>query len=225
MSAAITVGTANSNSLTIFDPATSADAANGRLNAMLAENAEFERRRALYRDSREELDSLLMTSPQNTTQSYGTLGLFLGAFPPAAYFIRLGDYGMAEWNTSGSLLLFFFVLFMNAACAFVGYKIGQVIGQRMHRQERGPWSKMIAFSLLWALFWAAVTGFAGGAIVLIIGGFAGVIFALPVALAAFPAFAVLHRLIERGGLIERKHLLPVTMGISLSISAFILSYN
>lgn len=222
MSAALTTGTANSNQLTIFP---SSDETTRRINFWLAENEEFERRRALFRDPREELDSLLIQFPVNTTQSYGMLGLFLGAFPPAAYFIRMGNYGMDALGTSGSPALFLIVLFMNVICTLVGYKIGQVIGQRMHKPERGPWSNMIVVSVLWALFWSLVTGFSGGAIAFIVGGFAGVLFALPVALAAFPAFAIIHRLIERGGLIERKHLVPVAMGISLTISAFILSYH
>jgi len=218
MSAALTIGTASAN--TNVPPA--ADETNRRLTALLAENAEFARRRALYRDPREELDSLLMTSPRTVAQSYGMLGLFLGAFPPAAYFIRMAYYGLGQGESIGLFLLF---LIINAVCVLVGWKMGQVAGSQMLRYERRSWRKMIVFSLLWALFWAVVTGFVGGAIVFIVGGLFGAFFALPVALAAFPAFAVLHRLTERGGLIESKHLLPIAMGISLTISAFILGYH
>jgi hypothetical protein len=222
MSAALRNKAASPTAITNFPSAPPADETNGKINALLAENAEFERRRALYRDPREELDTFLMTSPQTTAQSYGTLGLLLGAFPPAAYFTRIVHYGLVQ---SESIGLFLFLLLINAVCILVGWKIGKMIGNRMELVERSSWNKMIVFSLLWAIFWAVVTGFAGGAVVLIIGGFFGVIFALPVALAAFPAFAVIHRLLERGHLIEKKHLLPAAYGISLAISAFILGYR
>jgi hypothetical protein len=204
-------------------PAAYSDEVQRRINTLLAENAEYERRRALYRSPREEFESLSMFSPRTTEQSYRLLGLLLGAFPPAAYFIRLARYGLDPWN-NGHPLFFLFFAFINAVCLFVGMGMGKVVGKKMRQLERASWLKMISYSSLLALFWAFVTGFAGTAVVFIVGGFVGVVFALPVALAAFPIFAAIHRLMERGHLIEQKHLAPIAYGISLTISAFILGY-
>jgi hypothetical protein len=40
---------------------------------------------------------------------------------------------------------------------------------------------------------------------------------------AFAAFAPLHRLLARGGMIDARHLAPLAWGINLAISALILS--
>jgi hypothetical protein len=192
---------------------------------LLAENAEYERRAALYRTAQEEIESLSMYQPRTTAESYRLLGMLLGAFAPAAYFARFDGFGLVPWTSHGNPALFFLLLFMNAVCVAVGLNMGKVVGRMMEKFSRASWSKMILFSLLMALFWAAVTGYAGGVIVFVIGGFFGVGFALPVALAAFPAFAAIHRLMERGHLIEKKHLLPIAYCISLTISAFILGID
>ena len=166
-----------------------------------------------------------MRNPKTTAQSYRMLGLLLGAFAPAAYFSRMGNYGLPVMDQTGNPALFFFFIFMNAICILVGLNTGTLVGRRMEKMARASWSKLILYSLSMALFWSVVTGAAGGAIVFIIGGVVGIFFALPVALAAFPAFAIAHRLLERGHFIERKHLLPVASGISLVIAAFILGYH
>jgi hypothetical protein len=166
-----------------------------------------------------------MRKPQTTVQSYRTLGFLLGAFPPAAFFTRLGHYGLPTYHESANIGLFFLFIFMNAACMLVGWNMGRVVGKQMEKLERSSWSTMIVSSIMLALFWALVTGAAGGTIVFLIGGLAGIVFALPVAVAAFPTFAIFHRFLERGHLVERKHLLPVAYGISLAISAFILGYR
>ncbi len=217
MSAAATAGATSATAITI--PA-AADEPDGRLNALLAENAEFARRRVLYRSYQEEIDALSMRSPLTAKQAYGYLGLFLGILPPAAYFIRMGGYGIDPnfYNP----VPFFLLFFMNAVCALVGWKMGKVLGDNIQKLERSSWSKMFGFVSLLALVWAAATGFAGGAIVFLIGGLFGAVFAAPVALAGFLMFAVVHRLMERGHLIEKANVLPMAVGISLIISAFIL---
>jgi uncharacterized protein (DUF697 family) len=160
-----------------------------------------------------------MRSPLTSAQAYGLLGLFLGTFPPAAYFIRAISYGL---DHNGSPIVFGMLLIMNALCALVGWKMGKVFGERAQRLERSSWSKMFLGISLIALGWAWVTGFSCGALVFVIGGLFGAFFAAPVALAGFALFSVLHRLMERGSLMERQHVLPVAVGISLTISAFIM---
>jgi hypothetical protein len=160
-----------------------------------------------------------MRSPLTATQAYWYLGLSLGAFPPVAFFIQMGGYGF-KYQFKPAIFLFF--LFMNAVCAVVGWKMGRLFGDTAQKFERASWTKMIFGVTLLAIGWASVTGFAGGAIVFIIGGIFGALFAAPVALTGFLMFAALHRMLERGSLIERKHALPMAAGISLIIGAFIL---
>jgi hypothetical protein len=74
-----------------------------------------------------------------------------------------------------------------------------------------------------ALGWSLVTGGLGGALFFGVGAAFGFVCALPVALAAFPVFAFLHRLISRGGMIEARHAWPLAFGIPLTIAAMIMS--
>lgn len=159
-----------------------------------------------------------MRTPLTAQQAYGYLGLFLGAFPPAAYFTRMG-YGFGPGENVLTVGLF---IFMNAVCALVGWKMGKVFGGHVQKAERASWNNMILGVSLLALCWAIVTGFAGGAIFFIIGGVFGAVFATPVALAGFIMFAIVHRLLERGSLVEKAQALPLAFGISLTIAAFIL---
>ena len=85
------------------------------------------------------------------------------------------------------------------------------------------WHKYVLSTLLMAVAWAVVTGAAGGAVGFIVGAFFGVVCAIPIALAAFPAFAVLHRLLSHGGMIEEQELWPLAFGVPLTIAALILS--
>ena len=78
-------------------------------------------------------------------------------------------------------------------------------------------------SLMLATLWAVATGAAGGAVCFGFGALFGPFFALPVALAAFPVFATLHRLLSRGGMIEARSLWPLAYGVPGVIAAGILS--
>lgn len=190
---------------------------------LVAENEEFDRKRALYRTGREEFEAELMRNPLTARQAYGYLGLFLGIFPPAAFFYQINGYGLERYLSRGLGLEFFLFLFMNVICAVVGWKMAQCMGNSAVLLERSSWSKMLVTIPLVALLWAATTGFAGGVIMFFFGGFAGAALAMMVAVPSFLAFSIIHRSLERGLLVERAHVLPVAMGIALTISAFIIA--
>lgn len=190
---------------------------------MVAENEEFDRRRAVYRTGQEEFEAQLMRTPLTASQAYGYLGLFLGAFPPAAVFIQMNGYGFKRYFSQGLGIEFFFFLLMNVICAFVGWKMGQSLGNSAVLLERSSWTKMLLCVPLVALFWALVTGFAGGALAFFVGGFVGAAIAAMIAVPGFLIFATAHRILERGLLVERAHVLPLVTGISMTIAAFILA--
>ena len=98
------------------------------------------------------------------------------------------------------------------------------VARRMLNDPRArSWPVFIFLTLLIAVAWGVVTGAAGGAVGFIIGAVVGVICAVPVALAAFPVFAVLQRLLSHGGMIEEQDLWPLAFGVPLTIAALILS--
>ena len=193
---------------------------NVRLEELLAANDEITRRKQLYRRESDDLAAALMRSPMSPTETYKYFGAFLGLFPPAAIFGKLFAYGFQFGRPQ--LGFFALLLVMNLACAFAGGFMGKTLGELMLQTERLSWLKMIAVSPFIGVLWAMVAGGLGGILFFGFGAFFGILFALPVAFIAFPLFALIHRLLERGGQIEYKHFLPLAFGITLTISAFIL---
>jgi hypothetical protein len=189
-----------------------------RLNSLLAANAAIALQKQTFRLERHEYEASLMRSPVTAKEAYGYFGLLLGLLPPAAIFGKTFEYGLNE----NSAAIFAFCLLMNLTCAIVGKFIAEAFAHKFVNLERKSWAKMLLLSSLLGFCWAIITGAAGGAIFFGFGAIFGAIFAVPVGVAAFPAFASIHRLLERGTEIEWKHFLPLAFGISTAISAFIL---
>ena len=164
-----------------------------------------------------------------TEEAYAWFGTFLGLFPPLALFSRVYAGALSDGLTrrlpSSDAIIFWALLFlvMNAVCCLVGRKIGARLGRAFGDPRAWRWPVFVASSLLMGIAWGVVTGAAGGAVGFLVGAFFGVVCAVPVALAAFPAFAVLHRLLSRGGMIEERRVWPLAFGVPLTIAATILS--
>ena len=189
-----------------------------RLNWLVAANGYEERRRQLYRSALEEEEMLLMRRPLTARRTYALFGLMLGVFPPAAIFTELFGYGFS----GGSGILFLIFLFMNLICAVVGYWMGVVLSGSIADWERRSWSAMLLLVMVLGMGWGAATGAAGGFIFFGIGAIVGAYFAILVGAVAFPLFAVLHRLVWRGGMIDARHFWPLAAGVTMTITALIL---
>lgn len=161
---------------------------------------------------------LSMQRPLTTEQAYRWFGTFLGLLPPFAFFNRT----FLSVDGGGPLWVALFVA-MNVICCLVGRWYAGVLGRWVAKpRTRGrAWFVSAVFGM--ALGWSLVTGGLGGALFFGIGAAFGFVCALPVALAAFPVFAILHRLISRGGMIEARHTWPLAFGIPLTIAAMIMS--
>ncbi|MDT5158398.1 MAG: hypothetical protein QOH51_2755 [Acidobacteriota bacterium] len=175
---------------------------------------------------------LLRSNPLGTSltteEAYAWFGTFLGLFPTFALFARIYRAALLEGITghlpAADGFVFWALLFlvMNAICCLVGRKFGALLGRKLGDPRAWRWPVFVFSSLMMAVAWGVVTGAAGGAIVFLIGALAGVFCAVPVALAAFPVFAVLHRALSRGGMIEERRLWPLAFGVPLTIAALIL---
>ena len=161
-----------------------------------------------------------MLQPLSAEETYRWFGMFLGLFPPAAIFSRfllnatLGD---------NALIYVAFCLAMNAACCAVGRKFGGYLGRKAGDPRARPWFEFAFCPFFMALLWGIVTGGLGGAICFGVGAVFGALIAVPVACAAFPVFALLHRLLSHGGMIEERQVWPLAFGVPLTIAALILS--
>lgn len=199
-----------------------------RLNWLRFELApETERRRLVLEV--EERRSLSMLRPLSTEEAYRWFGTFLGLFPPFALFTRILGDAVGNWASGGFrandgvIFWGFLLLTMNVLCCVVGRKFGGFLGRRAGDPRAHGLPTTLLVALLYGLFWGIVTGAAGGAAGFLIGAVVGVFVAVPVALAAFPVFALLHRLLSHGGMIEERHVWPLAFGVPLTIAALIMS--
>jgi hypothetical protein len=168
----------------------------------------------------ESLRALAMAEPISTQEAFAWFGTFLGLFPPFAIFTRL----LIDSNLrNGALYWSFLLVLMNLVCCAVGRKFGRMLGRMWGDPRARSWAGHIPLSLLMGLAWAVVTGGLGGAVGFGIGAVFGVVCAIPVALAAFPLFALLHRIQSHGGMIEERDLWPLAFGIPLTAAAMIMT--
>jgi hypothetical protein len=160
-----------------------------------------------------------MEQPATTEQAYRLFGTFLGLLPPLAIFERV----LMETRGEDAFWYAAFCAGMNAVCCLVGRWFGGYLGRWAGdpRQRSRVGFAFVVFVM--AISWSVVTGGLGGALFFGIGALFGPFFAAPVALVGFPAFAILHRLISRGGMIEARQVWPLAFGIPLAIAALIVS--
>ena len=204
------------------DACRTADA--GRLHRLEAALAADEQRARRFRTAREEEEMLLMRRPLTTERAYALFGLLLGALPPAAIALRIA--WLAQHGESTPAPFFYIMLFglpMTALCALTGRFMGRRLAPMMDRAEQRHWLVTLLNSLAAGFVWACATGAAGGAVVFLLGALYGLICALPFGLAGFMLFAIYHRLLARGGMMDARHFWPVACGITLSFAALILS--
>ena len=168
----------------------------------------------------EERRTLSMLQPLSPEEAYRWFGTFLGLFPPAAIFSR---FLMNTRLNDTELIYVAFCLAMNVACCAIGRKFGGFLGRKAGDPRSRPLFEFALCPVFMALLWGIVTGGLGGAIFFGVGAIFGALIAVPIALAAFPAFAVLHRLLSHGGMIEERHVWPLAFGVPLVVSALILS--
>lgn len=198
------------------DPDRAGELAGERLNALLAINAETARQKIMFHSDREKLEAELMQNPLSLEKTFSYFGLMLGAFPPAAMFLRVALDGQIDGWAFGVMLV------INLISSIVGFFSGKIVAKNVRYLESLNWSLMILALPFLGLLWGIVTGAAGGVIVVFIGAFFGAILGGAVGSVALPAFTVLHRLLKKGETIELRHFLPLAFGITFIICGFIL---
>lgn len=160
-----------------------------------------------------------MLQPLTSEEAYRWFGTFLGLFPPCALFSRVLLHA-----DLGAYTLFWTALCvgMNVVCCLVGRKFGAYVGRKAGDPRSHSWLQFAFCPLIMAVLWGVVTGGLGGAVFFLFGAIFGVVCAVPVALVAFPVFAVLHRLLSHGGMIEERQIWPLAFGVPMTITALIL---
>jgi len=196
------------------------DESKQRLNILLAANAEIAEQKAVYGSEREKMEADLMFAPINSEQAFAYFGLLLGVFPPFAIFLKyFMETGPAR---SEKLWIFGVALIVSLLSALVGYFFGKTIGRWVRGIETRPWGAMLLIAPFIGLLWGLTSGAAGGIIIFGVGAIVGAVLGGMVGAIALPAFTVVHRLVKRGEMIDRRHFLPLAFGVTFAICSFIL---
>jgi MFS family permease len=161
-----------------------------------------------------------MKNPLSIEQAYSYFGIFLGAFPPAALFTRflIDSKGLRtdDFWIVGVLAI------VTLITTVVGYFSGKLIARMVRKIEEFSWIKMILLLPFIGILWGIMAGGAGGAVIFLVGAIFGGALGAMVGAFALPTFTVFHRLLKKDDQIDRKHFLPLALGISLVVSAFML---
>jgi len=168
---------------------------------------------------------LLMRHGISSERAFGLFGLLLGTIPTTAILTRLLGFGIVEgiqFIAPAGGALFFLCLVITVVCAVVGYAMGSALSRNALQLEHESLSRVVELLPLLGAGWGGVTGLAGGFFFFGFGAFYGFFHGLLVGSAGFLMFASLHRALECGGMIERRHFLPIAFGISAAIAAFII---
>jgi len=168
---------------------------------------------------KEQCSALSMRRPLTTEQAYRWFGTFLGLLPPFALFERF----LASTRGDDAFWVVALCAGMNIVCCVVGRWFGGYLGRWAGNPRTRSRAAFALVVCVMAVAWSVVTGGLGGLLFFGIGAIFGAFIAAAVALPAFPAFAILHRLISRGGMIEARHVWPLAFGIPLTIAAMIMS--
>jgi hypothetical protein len=187
---------------------------------LLAANAKTAREKSLYASAKEKLEAESMKYPLSHKEAFAYLGFLLGAFPPAAFFIRFFLTGRDVRRED--VWVFGIFMIVNLISMAVGFFSGKLVGSIVCESERFSWTRMILILPFIGIMWGILAGGAGGVIVFIFGAFFGAFLGALVGCVALPLFSIFHRLLKRGDKIELKHFMPLAFGTSLVISAFIL---
>jgi hypothetical protein len=189
-----------------------------RLNLLLAANAEIARRKTLYATRRCELAACTMSHPLDFGRTYALLGLLLGTFPPASFFLSF----LVSDGMRNGIWIAVFLLWVNIVTAAAGYFTGKVIGMVLSSFGQRSFTFFALVIPLIGFLWGAVSGVAGGVFIFVVGAFFGAMLGGMVGAVALPLFFLAHRFLRVGDMLELKHFMPIAFAITFSICAIVL---
>ena len=164
-------------------------------------------------------ENAFFDKPITTDKVFAQFGLMLGIFPPFAVFSR---FAFEIGGNPNDFWLILLLLVSNAVCGFAGYYSGKFIGKQISDAEKFSWSKMLLIVPFLGLLWGIITGAAGGIFIFVIGAFFGAAIASIIGAFAVTSMTIFHRLLKHGDVMDYRQFLPISLGITLAISALLL---
>lgn len=190
-----------------------------RLQWLLAANAEMAKHKTEFPTRAIELERAMMKRPLNAKQTFSWLGAMLGTFPPATLFAMF----LVSSNGPEPAIVVALLGLVTAVTAVTGYFSGKVVAQLVTNIRRISLSTSLLLVPLVGFLWGAVSGAAGGLFLFIIGAAFGGAIGGAVGAVALTAFFLLYRKLTVAGMIELTHFLPLSLGVTFTICAYLLS--
>ena len=190
-----------------------------RLGWLIDENHRVARERSLYRNERERLEAETMRRPVKISKAYRWFGLMLGAVPPAAIVVKAAaKANRFEAEGLGFALL---IVFAGLLAGLAGYFSGKLTARTVKRTERFSLPNRAALIAFVGMTWGIACGAAGGVLIFLIGAIPAAFIGGVTAAVALPVFATLLSFVRLGDRVALAHFLPISLGIVMSIAAFI----
>ena len=186
------------------------------LDKILLLYSEMNRVPRTFISEKEQMCVALMRNPVSAEKSVAIFGAALGLFPPAAILMNITSNLARGWW----LVIYFAPVIL--LTALVGYWFARTVAKVLRELEQLDWIMMSLLAMLLGGAWGALSGIIGGLPIFVVGAIAGAYFGAIVGAAALPVFAIFHRFLNVDGYLDRRVLVPLTAGISLSISALFL---
>ena len=142
----------------------------------------------------------------------------LGIFPPATFFLAFLFGSAGRINPMAVILL----VLANTGTALAGRKFGKVVARMVNYAEEQPLGVNLMLTVFIGALWGIVAGGLGGLFIFLIGGIFGAIIGGAVGAVALPAFLIPYKTVEQGGSVGLSHFLPISVGVTTIICAFIL---
>jgi hypothetical protein len=192
--------------------------ADTELDKILLLYSEMNRVPHTFISEKQQMCVALMRNPVSVEKSVAIFGAMLGLFPPAAVLMNITSSLARGWW----IVIYFAPAIL--VTTLVGYRLGSTVANVLRKLERLDWIMMTLFVMLLGGAWGALSGIAGGLPIFVVGAIAGGYLGAIVGGIALPIFAIFHRFLNVDGFLDRRVLVPLTAGISLSISAVMLAH-
>jgi len=189
------------------------EGSNERLASLLYANG-------LIHGDKDPPNELSMKDPLSQAQAFALFGAMLGTLGPLSIGIAL-FFGNGT-PTSDDLFFPFLFSLANITTAIVGYFTGRVVGNIVAATHQFRLLSAVPLLLLIGMIWGGVSGFAGGLFLLVIGSVAGAVIGALFGGVATVLFGIPYRYLQIAGYLEKRHFVPLALGTTLILSAFIL---
>ncbi len=162
----------------------------------------------------------VMSRRVDSAKAHKVFGLSLGLVPTTAVFAKFFNLG-GSFRLEDSWILFLAALAV-AGTSWAGWRSGGIVSRWVAKAGDSGISTIILTIPLIGALWGLAAGAAGGAFMFVFGAIFGAMIGAGVGAVALPAFTFFHQLFSREGNIEVRHLLPISVGISSFVAAFVL---